>query len=147
MNRWLATILGLVLMHAGNVLAGSEQSAAESIASIASSMDHGLRLYAQNRGRPAEQLSEEERSVLLNELRRLKIHRASLLTYSAGLKPNSYRAREIAKFVARWQNDEALEDGLLSAPTLRDSLDAGVRRLMRIFPENNWHTPFPLFRP
>lgn len=32
-------------------------------------------------------------------------------------------------------------------PALRDGLDADVRKLMRMFPERTWRTPFSVFRP
>lgn len=122
MNRWWATIFGLVLMHAGYAVASSEQSAAESIASIANSMNEGLSLCAKYRGRPAEQLSDDERSVLLNELLRLKIHRASLLRPGSSPTPTT-RARSrsssrAGRTMKHWKTDYCLRPRCATALTL-----------------------------
>jgi len=136
-------VIALLVWRWNRTRDNSPEAATQAIAGIVVSMQHALQLHAELRGKPLDQLSDDQRDLLRLTLHDLAVGRAGLISRLADLDQTSRRTRNLQSFLARWSTDENLEQGLLSGP----SLDQDLKRLAADFPEDNWRTLFPLFRP
>jgi hypothetical protein len=123
----------------------SPEAATQAVAGIVVSMQHAVELRAELRGKPLDQVTEDQRDLLRITLHDLAVGRAGLAGRLSDLDPKSRRTKNLRSFLDRWSTDGSLEHGLIDQRNT--TLDADLKSLAADFPEDNWRTLFPLFRP
>ncbi len=117
-----------------------DQEERDFVGSLLDGMEQSLTMHARFRGRPAEELTPDERDYLRRDLLDLRQRNIALGMSLPKIKDQA----ELAAFLNRWQL-ERLEAALQAHPEAKDGIDADVRRLRVRFPVNTWRSPFARF--